>query len=131
LKLNFSSNQCNANIILNRIPRAVVLDPSVNIKLYSAVSKSSIAADTKKYAPSRGTIPILKERTHLPIIVDPSHAIGQRDKVTPLAKAAKAVGAHGIMVEFHPEPNKALSDGQQSLDFNQFENLMAELTVTL
>jgi chorismate mutase/prephenate dehydratase len=75
-------------------------------------------------------IPILKERTHLPIVVDPSHAIGQRDKVTPLAKAAKAVGAHGIMVEFHPEPNKALSDGQQSLDFNQFENLMAELTVT-
>jgi chorismate mutase/prephenate dehydratase len=75
-------------------------------------------------------IPILKERTHLPIIVDPSHAIGQRDKVTPLAKAAKAVGAHGIMVEFHPEPNKALSDGEQSLDFSQFENLMAELTVT-
>ena len=75
-------------------------------------------------------IPILKERTHLPIIVDPSHAIGQRDKVTPLAKAAKAVGAHGLMVEFHPEPDKALSDGQQSLDFNQFENLMAELTVT-
>ena len=75
-------------------------------------------------------IPILKERTHLPIVVDPSHAIGQRDKVTPLAKAAKAVGAHGIMVEFHPEPNKALSDGQQSLDFSQFENLMAELAVT-
>jgi chorismate mutase/prephenate dehydratase len=75
-------------------------------------------------------IPILKERTHLPIVVDPSHAIGQRDKVTPLAKAAKAVGAHGIMVEFHPDPNKALSDGQQSLDFDQFENLMAELTVT-
>jgi chorismate mutase / prephenate dehydratase len=75
-------------------------------------------------------IPILKERTHLPIVVDPSHAIGQRDKVTPLAKAAKAVGAHGIMVEFHPEPNKALSDGEQSLDFKQFENLMAELTVT-
>jgi len=47
-----------------------------------------------------------------------------------LAKAAKAVGAHGIMVEFHPEPNKALSDGQQSLDFSQFENLMAELAVT-
>jgi chorismate mutase/prephenate dehydratase len=75
-------------------------------------------------------IPILKERTHLPIVVDPSHAIGQRDKVTPLAKAAKAVGAHGIMVEFHPEPDKALSDGQQSLDFNQLENLMAELTIT-
>ena len=55
--LNFSSNQCNANIILNKIPIAVVLDPSVNIKLYSAVSESSIAADTKKYAPIRGAIP--------------------------------------------------------------------------
>ena len=47
-------------------------------------------------------IPVLKELTHLPIIVDPSHAVGQRDKVIPLAKAAKAVGADGIMVEIHP-----------------------------
>jgi chorismate mutase/prephenate dehydratase len=74
-----------------------------------------------------GAIPVLKEQTHLPIIVDPSHAMGQRDKVIPLAKAAKAVGAHGIMVEIHPEPNKALSDGPQSLYFNQFKNLMSEL----
>ncbi len=53
--------------------------------------------------------------------------MGQRDKVIPLAKAVKAVGAHGIMVEIHPEPNKALSDGPQSLYFNQFKNLMGEL----
>jgi len=71
-----------------------------------------------------GAIPVLKEQTHLPIIVDPSHAMGQRDKVIPLAKA---VGAHGIMVEIHPEPDKALSDGPQSLYFNQFKNLMSEL----
>jgi chorismate mutase/prephenate dehydratase len=72
-------------------------------------------------------IPVLKELTHLPIIVDPSHAIGQRDKVIPLAKAAKAVGAHGIMIEMHPNPEKALSDGEQSLYFNQFETMMQEL----
>lgn len=72
-------------------------------------------------------IPVLKELTHLPIIVDPSHAIGQRDKVIPLAKAAKIVGAHGIMVEFHPDPEHALSDGEQSLYFEQFEELMREL----
>ena len=72
-------------------------------------------------------IPVLKELTHLPIIVDPSHAVGQRDKVIPLAKASKAVGAHGIMVEFHPEPEKALSDGEQALYFNQFEDLMKDL----
>ncbi|MBS3944902.1 MAG: bifunctional 3-deoxy-7-phosphoheptulonate synthase/chorismate mutase [Melioribacter sp.] len=72
-------------------------------------------------------IPVLKELTHLPIIVDPSHAIGQRDKVAPLAKAAKIVGAHGIMIEIHPDPEKALSDGEQSLYFNQYETLMKEL----
>lgn len=72
-------------------------------------------------------IPVLKELTHLPIIVDPSHAIGQRDKVVPLAKAAKIVGAHGIMIEIHPNPEKALSDGEQSLYFNQYEALMKEL----
>ncbi len=72
-------------------------------------------------------IPVLKEKTHLPVVVDPSHAIGQRDKVIPLSKAAKAVGAHGIMIEIHPDPDNALSDGQQSLDFLQFRNLMREL----
>jgi chorismate mutase/prephenate dehydratase len=70
---------------------------------------------------------VLKELTHLPIIVDPSHAVGDRDKVIPLAKAAKVVGAHGIMIEFHPDPEKALSDGQQSLTFSQFGSLMHEL----
>ena len=72
-------------------------------------------------------IPVLKELTHLPIIVDPSHAVGQRDKVIPLAKAAKAVGADGIMVEIHPDPDKALSDGEQSMRFDQFRSMTQEL----
>ena len=72
-------------------------------------------------------IPVLKELTHLPIIVDPSHAVGRRELVLPMAKAAKAAGADGIMVEFHPEPEKALSDGRQSLDFANFTKLMGEL----
>ena len=72
-------------------------------------------------------IPVLKELTHLPIIVDPSHAVGVRDMVIPLAKASKVVGAHGIMVEFHPEPEKALSDGPQALYYNQLESLMKDL----
>ena len=70
---------------------------------------------------------VLKELSHLPIIVDPSHAVGQRDKVVPLAKAAKVIGAHGVMIEFHPDPPKALSDGEQSLYFEQFEEMMKEL----
>lgn len=72
-------------------------------------------------------IPILKGRTHLPVLVDPSHAAGERALVPPLARAARAVGAHGIMVEIHPEPEKALSDGPQSLTFPQFAELMGEL----
>lgn len=73
-------------------------------------------------------IPVLKELTHLPVIVDPSHAVGHRDKVIPLAKAAKVVGAHGVMVEFHPDPDKALSDAQQSMSFSQFDDMMTELS---
>jgi len=72
-------------------------------------------------------IPVLRELTHLPIMVDPSHAIGERDKIPPMALASKIVGAHGIMVEFHPEPEKALSDGPQALRFNQFAKLMNDL----
>jgi chorismate mutase/prephenate dehydratase len=72
-------------------------------------------------------VPVLQQKTHLPIFVDPSHAAGERDLVPPLALAAKAVGAHGIMVEFHPEPEKALSDGPQALRFPQFKNLMTNL----
>ena len=74
-----------------------------------------------------GAIPILKKLTHLPIIVDPSHAAGQRDLVVPLALAAHAVGPHGIMVEIHPEPEKALSDGPQALRFDGFRELIAEI----
>ena len=72
-------------------------------------------------------IPVLRELTHLPIMVDPSHAIGERDKIPPMALASKIVGAHGIMVEFHPEPEKALSDGPQALRFTQFAKLMQDL----
>lgn len=72
-------------------------------------------------------VPVLKQLTHLPVFVDPSHAAGERDLVPPLAVAAKAVGAHGIMVEFHPEPEKALSDGPQALRYPQFEKLMRDL----
>lgn len=72
-------------------------------------------------------VPVLRERTHLPIIVDPSHAAGIRSLVLPLSRAAKAVGAHGIIVEYHPDPDQALSDGPQSLSFPQFEALAREL----
>jgi len=72
-------------------------------------------------------IPVLKEETHLPVIVDPSHAGGRRALVLPLACAAVAAGADGLIVEVHPEPESARSDGEQSLSFAEFTTLMQRL----
>lgn len=70
---------------------------------------------------------VLKERTHLPVIVDPSHATGVRSYVEPLAKAAVACGADGLMIEVHNDPAHALSDGPQSLTFEQFDSVMEHI----
>ncbi len=75
-------------------------------------------------------VPAVKQRSPLPIIVDPSHGTGVADWVPPLSKAAIACGADGLLIEVHPHPEKALTDGQQSLSIPQFQNLMSEL-VTL
>ncbi len=72
-------------------------------------------------------VPLIREMSHLPIIVDPSHATGRRSLVGPMAKAAIVVGAHGIMVEVHPDPDRALCDGAQSLTGDGFGKLVAEL----
>ena len=72
-------------------------------------------------------VPAVQKRSHLPIIVDPSHGTGKRHKVTPLSRAAVAVGADGLMVEVHCDPDHALSDGAQSLYPEQFEELMAQV----
>lgn len=72
-------------------------------------------------------IPVVQKLSHLPIIADPSHGTGLRDKVIPMARAAVAAGADGIIVEIHPTPERALSDGAQSLYPEQFVQMMAEL----
>ncbi len=72
-------------------------------------------------------VPILKEKTHLPVIVDPSHGTGIRSLVAPLSRAILAVGADGLMVETHNNPKEALCDGAQSLDLEQFDQLMTDL----
>lgn len=72
-------------------------------------------------------IPVLKKLTHLPIIVDPSHGIGIRDKVAPMARAAIAAGADGLIIEVHENPDEAFSDGAQSLYFGQYEKLVKEI----
>lgn len=72
-------------------------------------------------------IPVIKKKSHLPIVADPSHGVGIRDKVIPMARASVAAGADGIMVEVHHDPDHALSDGAQSLYPNQFEQMMKEV----
>lgn len=72
-------------------------------------------------------VPVVKNESHLPIIIDPSHAAGRRDQVIPLSRAAMAVECHGLMVEVHHDPGKALSDGAQSLYPEQFEMLVKQV----
>ncbi len=74
-------------------------------------------------------IPVIKKLSHLPIIADPSHGTGRRDKVAPMARAAVAAGADGLLIEVHHDPEHALSDGAQSLYVDQFAELMAELRI--
>jgi 3-deoxy-7-phosphoheptulonate synthase len=72
-------------------------------------------------------IPPAKQTSHLPIVVDPSHGTGKRDYVPAMARAALAAGADGLLIEVHPDPDRALSDGAQSLDFRGFDNLLESL----
>jgi 3-deoxy-7-phosphoheptulonate synthase len=74
-------------------------------------------------------IPVIKQLSHLPIVADPSHGTGRRDKVAAMARAAVAAGADGLIIEVHPDPERALSDGAQSLYPDQFAQLMAEIRI--
>jgi 3-deoxy-7-phosphoheptulonate synthase len=72
-------------------------------------------------------VPVIKQETHLPIIVDPSHGTGKYDLVSPMSMAAVACGCDGLIIEVHPDPENALSDGDQSLSPKNFSELMREL----
>ncbi len=74
-------------------------------------------------------IPVIKKLSHLPIVADPSHGTGIRDKVPPMARASVAAGADGLLLEVHNDPEHALSDGAQSLEPATFTQLMAELRI--
>jgi 3-deoxy-7-phosphoheptulonate synthase len=80
-----------------------------------------------RYTLDIGAIPVLKQETHLPVIVDPSHAAGRRDLVLPMARAAVAAGADGIMVEVHPTPEEALCDGPQQIPAAEFADFAGEI----
>jgi 3-deoxy-7-phosphoheptulonate synthase len=83
--------------------------------------------DSTRFTLDLNCIPVLKELTHLPVIVDPSHGTGNWRYVTPMGRAAIAAGADGLMVEVHPNPQEAVSDGPQSLRTETFDLFMAEM----
>jgi 3-deoxy-7-phosphoheptulonate synthase len=80
-----------------------------------------------RYTLDLGSVAVLKEETHLPVLVDPSHAAGRRDLILPLSRAAAAVGADGIIVEVHPRPEEALCDGPQQVPADEFGRLASEV----
>jgi len=84
-------------------------------------------ADHTRNTLDLSVVPAVHRLSHLPILVDPSHGTGKRNKVIPLSRAAAAVGADGLMVEVHHDPDRALSDGMQSIFPDQFDELMAEV----
>jgi len=84
-------------------------------------------ADHSRNTLDLSAIPVVKKESHLPVIVDPSHACGRRDQVIPMSRASVAAGAHGLMVEVHHEPARALSDGLQSLFPNEFAQMVNEI----
>jgi 3-deoxy-7-phosphoheptulonate synthase len=84
-------------------------------------------ADQTRNTLDLSVVPVVQRLSHLPIIVDPSHGTGRRDYVPPMAAAALAAGANGLMLEVHPDPDHALSDGSQSLTFPSFEKLLVRL----
>ena len=91
---------------------------NVGIRTYETATRNTLDISA---------IPVIRSKSHLPIIVDPSHATGVRAYIEPISKAALAVGADGLIVEVHPCPACALSDGPQSLTFEQFEQLTEQL----
>jgi len=106
-----------AEYILSRGNRQVILCER-GIRTFETATRNTL---------DLGVLPMLRATTHLPIVVDPSHGTGYAKGVTPLARAALATGVDGVMVEVHPDPSKALSDGPQALTFPMFEKLMSDL----
>ncbi len=106
-----------AEYILNEGNSDVILCER-GIRTYETITRNTLDVSA---------VPIIKQISHLPVIVDPSHGTGVRSLVNPMAKASIAAGADGIMVEVHPHPEKALSDGDQSLHPAEFQCLMREL----
>lgn len=107
-----------AEYILNEGNKELILCER-GIRTYETITRNTL---------DLSAVPVIKQLSHLPIIIDPSHGTGVRSLVNPMAKAGVVAGADGLLIEVHPEPEKALSDGDQSLHPNEFTALMKELS---
>lgn len=107
---------CAEYILVEGNPRVILCERG--IRTFETATRNTL---------DLSSIPVLQQETHLPVVVDPCHATGNWKYVTPLCKASVAAGADGLMVEVHPNPQEALSDGPQSLKPENFHRLMAEL----
>jgi 3-deoxy-7-phosphoheptulonate synthase len=103
-------------IVLNGNPRVILCERG--IRTFETATRNTLDLNA---------VAVLKQITHLPVIVDPSHATGRRDLVAPVSRAAAALGADGLLVEVHPDPDRALSDGAQSITPYAFADLMCQL----
>ncbi len=104
-------------ILLNGNPKVILCERG--IKTFERETKNTL---------SLSSVPLIKELSHLPIIVDPSHGTGKKSLVEPMAKASVACGCDGLIIEVHPNPNKALSDSEQQLNLQEFKLLMKKIT---
>ncbi len=113
----------SAQVIAMAMPRATNGNPQIvlcerGIRTFETATRNTLDI---------AAVPVLKTVSRLPVIVDPSHAAGVRSLVPVLARAAAVVGADGLLVEVHPAPDKAMSDGEQSLTLPQFDDMMDDL----
>ena len=124
--------ETNKPVLLKRGPSATVEDMLMSAEYILSAGNPNVVLCERGIrtfeTATRNTldlsaVPVIKHLSHLPVIVDPSHGVGKREYVAPMARAAVAVGADGVMVEVHPEPCEALCDGSQSLTFDQFATL--------
>ena len=108
---------------------AAVTDKSVKVRFNREIISIRTFESYTRNTLDISAIPVVHKLSHLPIVIDPSHGTGLRDKVAPMARAAVAAGADGLIIEVHPDPDHALRDGAQSVFPSQFEQLMAELRI--
>ena len=131
-----AAGKCNRPVLLKRGMSATIEEWLMAAEYIMSEGNSDIIlcergvrtfADHSRNTLDLSAVLVVKQLSHLPVIVDPSHAAGRRDLVIPLARAAIAVGADGLMIEVHNQPEKALSDGPQSLRLNEFNDLVFQV----